>query len=103
MSNWMMVLALLTFVFAQTDEAQTTAKGETKAVCALKITGMTCGGCEAAVKIAARRIDGVTAVTASYTTGTADVTYDPARTSPDAIAKEISRKSGFKAEVVNKK
>lgn len=75
----------------------------TAAVCQLKITGMTCGGCEGAVKMAAKRIDGVKSVSASYRTGSAEVTYDPAKTSPDAIAKAVSEKSGFKAEVVKKK
>ena len=55
------------------------------------------------MKIAAQKVDGVTAVTASYKTGTADVTYNPAKTSPDAIAKVVSERSGFKAEVVKKK
>ena len=68
-------------------------------VVALKMTGMFCGGCEAAVQHAARTVDGVTAVTASADKGTAEVTYDPARTTPAAIAKVITEKSGFKAEL----
>lgn len=49
-----------------------------------------------------KRVDGVQSVTVSYKTGTADVTFDPSKTSPDAIAKGITTKSGFKAEVVKK-
>jgi copper chaperone CopZ len=59
-----------------------------------------CAGCEAAVKLAARSIDGVTDVRASYAKKNAEVTYDPAKTSADAIAKVITEKSRFKAERV---
>lgn len=67
-------------------------------VVTLKVTGMTCGGCEAAVQHAARSVDGVTAVKADADKGVAEVTYDPARTTPAAIAKVVTAKSGFKAE-----
>ena len=73
---------------------------EATKVCALKVTGMTCSGCEAAVKLAAKQIEGVKNVKVSYAKGTADVTYDPAKTAPDAIAKAIAQKTGYKAEVV---
>ena len=69
-------------------------------VCTMKVTGMTCSGCEAAVKLAAKQIDGVKDAKASYAKGTADVTYDPAKTAPDAIAKAIAQKTGYKTEVV---
>ncbi len=75
----------------------TAGKAATK-VCSLKVTGMTCAGCEAAVKIAAKKIDGVTDVTVSYNKAAAEVTYDPAKTTPDAIAKVIREKTGYKAE-----
>src|SRR4051812_3417655 len=67
-------------------------------VCTLKVSGMTCAGCEAAVRMAARAIDGVKDVKASYAKRNAEVTYDPSKTSPAAIAKAITEKSGFKAE-----
>ena len=83
-------------VAAQAPSGQ--SKPATK-VCTLKISGMTCAGCEAAVKIAAKSVDGVKEVKASYDKANADVTYDPSKTSPEAIAKVITNKSGFKAEV----
>ncbi len=67
-------------------------------VATLTMTGMFCGGCEAAVQHAAREVDGVTAVKANSDKGIAEVTYDPTRTTPAAIAKVITEKSGFKAE-----
>lgn len=102
MRYWMLVIVLFTWAFGQTGVAQT-SKEAPAAVCTLKVTGMTCGGCEGAVKIAAKSVDGVKSATASHKTGTAEITYDPAKTSPDAIAKVVTEKSGFKAEVVKKK
>lgn len=66
-------------------------------VCELAITGMTCAGCEAAVRIAAKRHAGVRDVTVSYAKGTAVVTYDAHRTTPEAIARAITKGSGFLA------
>jgi copper chaperone CopZ len=81
------------------SEAQNAEKPATQ-VCTLKVSGMTCAGCEAAVRMAARSVDGVTAVTVSYAKGNAEVTFDPAKTTPTAIAKVVTEKSGFKAEAV---
>lgn len=76
------------------QRAAAQGKSET---CRLKVTGMTCAGCEAAVKIAAKRVDGVKGVAVSYDKAAADVTYDPAKTNPLAIAKAITEKTGYKA------
>lgn len=71
-------------------------------VCLLKVSGMSCGACEAQVEKAAKKIDGVTSAKASQPKGTAEITYDPAKTTPEAIAKAITDKTGFKAEVPKK-
>lgn len=55
------------------------------AVCALKITGMT--WCAAAVKSAAKKVDGVKDAKVSYEQRGAEVTYDSARTTPDRSRK----------------
>jgi copper chaperone CopZ len=80
-------------------QATQTKPAEATKVCTMKVTGMTCSGCEAAVKIAAKQIDGVKDAKASHAKGTAEVTYDSAKTSPDAIAKAIAQKTGYKTEV----
>jgi len=67
--------------------------------CILRITGMTCAGCAAAVKMAARKIDGVSAIEVNVEDGRAEVTFDPTKTTPDAIAQAITKGSGFAAEV----
>lgn len=69
---------------------------QTEAV-TLKVIGMTCSGCEAAVRSAARQLPGVSDVTASYEHGVAAITYDPRKTTPDAIARAITEGSGFEA------
>ena len=72
---------------------------KTSEACILRITGMTCAGCAVAVKMAARQVDGVSAIDVSYEEGRADVTFDPGKTTPDAIARAITKGSGFEAEV----
>lgn len=100
MRNWIVVAVMVAFAMGGHAMAQT-KDGQT-AACTIKVTGMTCSGCEAAVKMAAKRVDGVKSVTASAKSGTADISYDASKTSPEAIAKAISVNSGFKAEVVKK-
>lgn len=53
----------------------------------------------ATAQIAAKQVGGVKDAKASYAKGTAEVTYDSAKTSPDAIAKAIAPKTGYKTEV----
>ncbi len=65
-----------------------------------QVAGMTCGGCEAAVRMAVNRLEGITEVKASYEEGKATVTYDATRAKPEDIIKAIE-KLGYKAEVVS--
>jgi copper chaperone CopZ len=78
-------------VRAQKPEAQTK-------VATLKVPDMFCGGCEVAVKRAAKKVVGVTEVTTNSDKRIVDVTYDPAKTNANAIAAAITKNSGFKAE-----
>lgn len=101
MKRSLLVVVTMLVGWLVVPSSETRERDETQtATCTLKIEGMTCGGCEGAVKIAAKRVDGVTAVTASYKTRSAQVTYDPAKTTPEAIAKAVTERSGFKAEVM---
>lgn len=93
------VVVLFVATFVRVGETQTPAKPATQ-ICTLKVTGMTCAGCEAAVRMAARSVDGVTFVNVSHAKGNAEVTFDPSKTNPDAIAKVITDTSGFKAEAI---
>jgi copper chaperone len=55
----------------------------------LKVTGMTCGGCENAVKRGLARLEGIGDVSASHVESKVEVTYDPARVSPAEIKARI--------------
>lgn len=67
--------------------------------CTLKVEGMACGACENRVQRVARKVDGVSEAAASHEHSTVRITYDPARTSPAAIAKAISTQAGFATAV----
>lgn len=60
----------------------------------LNVTGMTCGGCENAVKRAVGQLQGVRSVSASYSDARVEVTYDDESVTRDAIAEKI-RKIGY--------
>lgn len=65
----------------------------------LRIEGMTCGGCAAAVRLHLKRTEGVTAYDVSYENKRAEVTYDPARTTPQKIADAVA-KTGYRVTVI---
>jgi copper chaperone CopZ len=56
----------------------------------LPVTGMTCGGCENAVKRAVGALPGVTAVTASHQAGEVVITFDAGHVSQDQIIAKIT-------------
>ena len=87
------------FVLVGLAPASAQQKNATIKTCSLTVSGMTCAGCEAAVRNAAKTVNGVTSVKASYDKKTAEVTYDVTKTTPEAIAKAITARSGFKATV----
>ena len=57
----------------------------------LKVNGMTCGGCENAVKRAVSTVGGVSDVTASHAEHRVTVDYDAAKTNRAAIEQAIER------------
>jgi copper chaperone CopZ len=63
----------------------------------LKVTGMTCGNCETAVKRTLMKLDGVESVNASHTENRVVASYDPARVAPEAMRKAIES-IGYRAE-----
>ena len=56
----------------------------------LHVTGMTCGGCENAVRRAVSSIAGVSQVTASHKENRVMVEYDPSRADQRAIKNAIA-------------
>lgn len=63
------------------------------------VEGMTCGGCETAVKTVVKKLDGVEKVDASHRDKQATVTYDRAKVTSEQIVAAIER-LGYKAELV---
>ena len=55
----------------------------------LTVTGMTCGGCENAVKRAVRQLAGVEEVTASHAADQVDVTFDGSKVNAGMIRERI--------------
>ena len=92
MNRIALVMSILTMV------AVTVSAQETKQVCTLKVSGMACGACANTVEKAAKKIGCVKDAKVSQPDGSASITYDPAKTTPEAIAKAISAKTPFKAE-----
>ena len=61
----------------------------------LKIDGMSCGGCVTSVRNALSRLPGVQVEQVEV--GSARVTYDPSRASPELVRRAIVN-AGFKAQ-----
>lgn len=79
------------------------AEGKTTPVTAIfKVEGMTCGGCEAGVRMKVKKLDGVEEVEASYEKKRARVTYDPKVVTPQRIIAAIEE-LGYAAELVTEK
>ena len=92
------ILGMLIAVGAVISTTGRKASASTK-VCTLKVEGLTCATCEPPVKKAVSTLAGVSDAKVSYETGSADVTYDPTKTTPEAIAKVINEQTRFRAAV----
>src|SRR5713226_6240941 len=69
-------------------------------VTTIQVQGMSCGGCAAAVASALKQVDGVTDARVSYEQRQAVVMYDPAKTTPEGIARAAEeRLPGYKFAV----
>ncbi len=55
----------------------------------LKVNGMTCMGCENAIKRVLKQVKGVDEVTASHKDGKVDVTYDSDQATPATFREKI--------------
>jgi copper chaperone CopZ len=67
------------------------------ATATIRVEGMTCGGCAAAVRQALANRDGVKSVEVSFEKKQALVTYDPAKVTPQQLAETINQ-TGFTAK-----
>ena len=67
----------------------------------LRIEGMTCPSCAAAVRLALGRLDGVREAKVSFEGKQARVTYDPAKVTPEQMVRAVD-KLGYRASVQRK-
>jgi len=94
-----MLIALTAFVVGLAVSAEQNGdRPPSSQVCSIKVSGMFCGECAKTVEKAAKKIDGVKAAKVSQQKGAAEITYDPVKTNPDAIAKVLTDKTPFRAE-----
>ncbi|CAG7833653.1 unnamed protein product [Allacma fusca] len=68
--------------------------------CVLRINGMTCASCVAAIEKQAKKVDGVVDIAVSLMAAKAEVKYDPFRILPSQIANAITD-FGFDASVID--
>jgi copper chaperone CopZ len=93
--------AAIVLAVAATDGAATMSaeQQQTAQSTVIKISGMACHLCSARVERTAPKIDGVHTIKASQPEGQATVSYDPAKTTPEAIAKKIEELTAFRSRV----
>lgn len=92
----MAVMVLTMFGFgSEAVQKEKPADGETAT---LKVEGMACNVCASRVEKTALAIEGVKAAKVTQPKGIAEITFDPARTSAEAVASAISKQTPFKAE-----
>lgn len=85
----MFLTALLMIAPLALTAIQPTAAAETPATKTVTLTveNMTCAACPITVRKALRKVPGVATASADYTTKTATVTFDPAKTRVEALIK----------------
>ncbi len=101
--SWRLVVVATVTVLAVATFAARSAEGDpssSSVTSVFEVEGMTCGGCEASVKMTVKRLDGVQAVAASHAEKRATVTYDGQKVTPQAIVEAIE-KLGYEAELVD--
>jgi copper chaperone CopZ len=104
MGKAVMVTALVSvFGIGVASVGQQEEKPKAGQLCLLKVSGMHCGACAATVEKAAKKVAGVTAAKVSHSKATAEITYDPSKATPEAIAKAITDQTPFKAEPSKRK
>lgn len=65
--------------------------------CALKVKGMTCGGCAGMVEKGLLKLEGVTTAKVDYQTGEAQVEFDAKKTTPEKIVAAFNQaNAGFR-------
>lgn len=92
------VLAVLLPVAALSQKASDTAKLQVTQ-CALKVKGMSCGGCAAMVEKGLLKVDGVKSAKVDFKAAAVQVEYDAKKTSPGKIVAAFNQSNpSFRTE-----
>ena len=67
--------------------------------CALKVSGMTCGGCASSAEARLTKIPGVKSARVDFDSAEARVEYDPKVTTAEKIVAAFNESGGFRAEL----
>lgn len=95
----MRLIHVMAFVVALGSAAATLDAQQAKTRSSvLDVAGMSCSICAKTVEKAALKFPGVKAITVNQPAGTAAIEYAPEQTTADAIAKAITKKTGFEAK-----
>ena len=97
------LLAILAPLAVLSQNAPKTAQPETAKLqvtqCALKVSGMTCGGCAGMVEKRLLKLEGVKTAKVDFKTGEARVEFDSRKTAPEKIVAAFNEaNSGFRVE-----
>jgi copper chaperone CopZ len=97
------LLAILAPLSGLSQEPSKTAQSGTAKLqvtqCALKVSGMSRGGCAGMVEKSLLKLDRVTTAKVDYKTGDAQIEFDSKKTTPEKIVAGFNRaNSGFRVE-----
>ena len=97
------LLAILVPMAVFSQEPSKTAQSGTAKLqvtqCALKVSGMTCGGCAGMVEKSLVKLEGVKTAKVDFKTGEAQVEFDSKKTTPEKIVAAFNQaNSGFRVE-----
>ncbi len=95
------LLAILAPLSGFSQQPSKTAESATAKLrvtqCALKVSGMTCGGCAGMVEKGLLKLEGVTTAKVDYKTGEAQIQFDLKKTTPEKIVAAFNQvNSGFR-------
>lgn len=94
------ILATLTVFGQEPSKAAQSGRAKLQVTqCALKVSGMTCGGCAGMVEQSLLKLEGVTTAKVDFKTGEAQVSFESKKTTPEKIVNAFNQaNSGFRVE-----
>jgi periplasmic mercuric ion binding protein len=95
---FVVVIFMLTVAFQSNAQELKESKNKVE----LKVSGMTCAGCNSNLSQVLSKVDGVIEQDVAYPGDIAVVTYDPKKTSPKDLVATIHEQTSYTAEVKTK-